>query len=134
LIPLLESGGIDYCFLYKSNAEQYGVDYIELPDEINLGSPEYDELYQKVQIKFEHQRFGSVSLIRDGKTIYYGLTIPNNAPNPDLAVAMAKFILSGDGKVLFEEMNHPVYETSFSDNVTALPSELVEVVEYDGER
>jgi molybdate/tungstate transport system substrate-binding protein len=131
LVPLLESGGIDYCFLYRSNAEQYGVKYIELPGEINLGSPEYEEWYRQVQIKFEHQRFGSVGLTRDGKTIYYGLTIPNNAPNPDLAIDMIEFILSGKGKDIFNEMQHPVYEPAFTDNMSALPQELAVLVENE---
>jgi molybdate/tungstate transport system substrate-binding protein len=131
LVPLLEAGGIDYCFLYRSNAEQYGVDYIELPSEIDLGSPEYDEWYSQVQIKFEHQRFGSVGLTRDGKTIYYGLTIPNNAPNPDLAVDMIEFLLSGKGKDICNEMQHQIYEPAFTDNLSALPKELTELVEKD---
>jgi molybdate/tungstate transport system substrate-binding protein len=131
LVPLLELGGIDYCFLYRSNAEQYGVKYIELPREIDLSSPEYEEWYQQVQIRFEHQRFGSVGLTRDGKTIYYGLSIPNNAPNPDLAIDMIKFILSGKGKGIFNEMQHPIYEPAFTDNMSALPQELTELVETE---
>jgi molybdate/tungstate transport system substrate-binding protein len=131
LLPLLESGGIDYCFLYRSNAEQYGVKYIELPGEINLGSPEYDDVYQQVQIRFEHQRFGSVGLTRDGKTIYYGLTIPNNAPNPDLAIDMVEFLLSGEGKNIFKQLQHPVYEPAFTDNINLLPQELAVLVENE---
>lgn len=125
LVPLLELGGIDYCFLYKSNAEQYGVIYIELPSEINLDSPEYENVYQQVQIKFEHQRFGSVGLTRDGKTIYYGLTIPN------LAIDMVDFLLSGGGKNIFNESQHPVYEPAFTDNIDVLPQELVVLVETE---
>lgn len=131
LVPLLESGGIDYCFLYKSNAEQYGVKYVELPFEVNLGSSEYDDVYQRVQIKFEHQRFGSVGLIRDGKTVYYGLTIPNNAPNPDLAIDMIEFVLSGEGKNVFNNLQHPIYEPSFTDNKAMLPQELAALVETE---
>jgi molybdate/tungstate transport system substrate-binding protein len=131
LVPLLESGGIDYCFLYKSNAEQYGVKYIDLPCEIDLSSPEYEEWYRKVQIKFEHQRFGSVGLTRDGKTIYYGLTIPNNAPKPDLAVDMIEFLLSGEGKNIFNELQHPIYVPAFTDNMAALPQELAVLVENE---
>jgi molybdate/tungstate transport system substrate-binding protein len=131
LVPLLELGGIDYCFLYRSNAEQYGVKYIELPNEINLGSSEYEEWYRQVQIKFEHQRFGSMGLTRDGKTIYYGLSIPNNAPNPDLAIDMIEFLLSGEGKDIFNEMQHPIYEPAFTDNMAALAQELAELVENE---
>ena len=131
LVPLLESGGIDYCFLYRSNAEQYGVKYVELPVEVDLSSPEYDDVYRQVQIKFEHQRFGSVGLTRDGKTIYYGLTIPNNSPNPDLAIDMVEFLLSGEGKNIFNSMQHPVYEPAFTDNINLLPQELAVLVENE---
>ena len=34
LVPLLESGGVDYCFLYLSNAKQYGLNYLELPPDL----------------------------------------------------------------------------------------------------
>jgi molybdate/tungstate transport system substrate-binding protein len=128
LVPLLESGGIDYCFLYRSNAEQYGVKYIELPSEIDLSSPEYEDMYQQVQIKFEHQRFGSVGLTRDGKTIYYGLTIPNNAPNPELAAEFVEYVLSGEGGHIFDSSYHPIYKPSLTDNLQALPERLRSIV------
>ena len=40
LIPLLETGQLDYLFIYKSVAEQHHMPYVALPDNINLGSPE----------------------------------------------------------------------------------------------
>ncbi len=134
LLPLLESGAIDYCFLYLSNAEQYDVEYVELPDEINLGSPQQQEHYEKVQVKFIHQRFGSVGLTRDGKTIYYGLTIPKNAPTPQVAVEFVKYILAGEGNDVFASDWHPIYDPSFTDNLQALPEDLQALVEEDAEQ
>jgi molybdate/tungstate transport system substrate-binding protein len=124
LIPLLEAGSIDYCFLYLSNAEQYGLSYVQLPDEINLGNPQYESYYQQVQVTFGYQRFESIGPNRNGDTIYFGLTIPNNAPHPDLAVEFVNYILSGQGKEIFADCWQPVFSPSFTDNMEALPAGL----------
>jgi molybdate/tungstate transport system substrate-binding protein len=124
LIPLLEAGSIDYCFLYLSNAKQYGLSYVQLPDEINLGNPQYESYYQQVQLTFGYQRFASIGPNRDGDTIYFGLTIPNNAPHPDLAVEFVNYVLSGKGKDIFASCSQPVFSPSFTDNMKALPADL----------
>ena len=124
LISLLETGYLDYCLLYLSNARQYGFNYIELPDEINLGNSESEPTYEQIQVKYDHQRFATVTLDRTGETIYYGLTIPKNAPNPQLAEKFIDFLLNGQGKTDFQNQFHPVYNPSFTDNLEALPTSL----------
>jgi molybdate/tungstate transport system substrate-binding protein len=124
LIPLLESGIIDYCFLYLSNARQQGFKYVELPNEINLGSSAQQDFYEQVRLKFEHQRFASIGLDRNGSTIFYGLTIPKNAPQPQYAAEFVKFILNGEGKNVFDSNWHPIYESSLTDNLQGLPEAL----------
>jgi molybdate/tungstate transport system substrate-binding protein len=124
LIPLLESGAIDYCFLYLSNAKQYGLRYVEFPDQFNLGNPEFESLYQRVTVRFEHQRFASIGLDRIGRTIYYGFTIPSNCVNKDLAVEFAKFLLSENGRAVFEAAWQPVFLPSYTDNKQAVPNAL----------
>ncbi|MGD0979030.1 MAG: tungstate ABC transporter substrate-binding protein WtpA [Candidatus Bathyarchaeia archaeon] len=121
LIPLLQSGSIDYCFLYMSNARQYGLGYVELPDEINLGNHQYEQDYQCVAVTFEQQRFATVNMDREGETVYFGLTIPANARHPDVAVEFVKFVLSQEGKDVFQSCWQPVFEPSFTDNLTAVP-------------
>lgn len=124
LIPLLETGSIDYCFLYLSNAKQYGLRYVEFPDEFNLGNPLFEESYKHVTVKFELQRFATIGLDRPGKTIYYGFTIPNNAVQKDLAVEFAEFLLDGEGRDIFESLWHPVFLPSYTDNMEDVPSSL----------
>jgi molybdate/tungstate transport system substrate-binding protein len=128
LIALLDSGYLDYCLIYLSNAKQYGFNYIELPDEINMGSLEHESIYERVQVVYEHQRFATISLDRVGETIYYGLTIPKNAPNIDLAETFVTFLLNGQGKDDFESAYHPVFNPSFTDNLQALPASLQSMV------
>ena len=128
LIALLETGYLDYCFLYLSNAQQYGFNYIELPNEINLGNSAYENTYEQIQVKYDHQRFATVTLDRTGETIYYGLTIPNNAPNPKLAEEFIRFLLDGQGKNDFENQHHPVFSPSYTDNLQAVPQSLRSLV------
>jgi len=124
LIPLLQAGSIDYSFLYQSNAEQYGLRYIELPDEINLGSQQCEGNYEQVSVMFEEQRFATVNLDRTGEPIYFGLTIPANAPHPELAAEFVKFILGQEGNKVFQSCWQPVFEPAYTDNLTAVPSIL----------
>lgn len=128
LISLLETGYLDYSLIYLSNARQYGFNYIELPDEINLGNPACESVYEKIQVKYDHQRFATVTLDRTGETIYYGLTIPNNAPNPDLAEKFIEFLLDGQGKTDFENQYQTVFSPSYTDNLAAVPQSLRHLV------
>jgi molybdate/tungstate transport system substrate-binding protein len=128
LIALLQTGYLDYCFMYVSNARQYGFNYVELPNEINLASPQQQSNYERVQVVYDHQRFATVTLDRTGETIYYGLTIPANAPNPDLAAKFIQFILNEQGKSDFELSYHPIFSPSYTDNFSAVPASLKSLV------
>jgi molybdate/tungstate transport system substrate-binding protein len=128
LIPLLEAGSIDYCFLYLSNAKQYGFSYVQLPDKINLGNPQYESYYRQVQVTFGYARFASIGLNRNGDTIYFGLTIPNNAPHQSLAIEFVSYVLNGGGKQIFDSWWQPVFSPSFTDNMKALPAGLRSLV------
>ena len=131
IIPLLQSGAIDYAFLYKSNAEQQNLNYIELPNEINLGDPDYDAYYSGAQVRFQHVRFQSIGLDRLGKTIYYGLTISETAENPDDAVLLSEYIIGGEGKQVFESLYHRIYEPAYTDNLHSVPEILRQYLAED---
>jgi molybdate/tungstate transport system substrate-binding protein len=124
LIALLQAGNLDYCFMYLSNAKQYGFNYVALPDQINLSSPQYKSNYERIQVVYSHERFATITLDRTGETIYYGLTIPADAPNPALAEKFIQYLLDGQGKADFDACYHPVFEPSYSDNLAAVPSSL----------
>jgi molybdate/tungstate transport system substrate-binding protein len=121
LIPLLQTGSIDYCFLYLSSARQYGFSYVQFPVQMNLGNPQYESSYEQVHVEFSHQRFATIGLDRDGKTIYYGFTIPENSPSPDLAVEFAEYLMSEKGKGIFASCYQPIFQPALSDNVAAIP-------------
>ncbi|WP_297523754.1 tungstate ABC transporter substrate-binding protein WtpA [Thermococcus sp.] len=100
LTGLVESGSLDYFFIYKSVAEQHHLRYITLPDEINLGDFGKADYYARVSITL-----GSTGKTVRAKPIVYGVTVLKDAPHRDLALKFLKFWLGKEGKEVFEE-NH----------------------------
>jgi len=101
LIALLETGAIDYAFEYRSVAIQHGLRYVELPSQIDLSDPRFDEEYGKVHIYLFHGTDGQREV--RGKSIIYGLTIPKCAENRDLAIKFVNLLLSDEGREIFEK-------------------------------
>ncbi|MFY9193765.1 MAG: tungstate ABC transporter substrate-binding protein WtpA [Methanoculleus sp.] len=93
LLSLLDAGGIDYAFEYRSVAEDHRLRWIDLPPQINLGSAEHADDYRKVHVTLGFQRFQSIGSERMGLPIVYAMTIPTNAPNPDEARMFVDFVL-----------------------------------------
>lgn len=96
LLALLEKNALDYIFLYRSVAEQHGLEYVELPDELNLKNPELNEWYAQAKTEVRGIRPGE-KITETGEAMVYGITIPRKTGNQELAEAFVKFFLSADG-------------------------------------
>lgn len=109
LSALLESGELDYLFLYKSVAIQHGLKYIQLPDSINLSNPDLNTYYEKASIELGGKTKGGV-IVHKGGAITYGLCIPKNALNKELALDFTSFILSKEKgmKIIEEQGQNPL--------------------------
>jgi len=129
LLFLLDSGEIDYAFEYRSVAEQLGYSFLELPPEIDLSSENYSESYGSVRVKMDFQRFGSVQPEFTGEPIIYGVTIPNNAPHPNIAAEFVNFLISAQGQAILAEDDQPPISPARADNPDALPDELKELLQ-----
>ncbi len=66
LLANLKMNNIDMAFLYKNMAINHNLKFIELPDKINLGSFEYEDFYNKVEISVGDRKY-------KGRTILYGI-------------------------------------------------------------
>ncbi len=101
LVALIEEGGLDYAFEYRSVAIQHKLMFVDLPDKIDLSQPSYTNFY------------GKVSLIRadgkkcTGKPVVYGLTVPKNSLRPSLGLKLVKFILSNKGRKILDDCGQP---------------------------
>ncbi len=94
LLSLLEAGGIDYAFEYKSVAEEHGLRYLSLPVEIDLSSPAYAGLYDDVSVTLGFPRFSSIGSERTGRPIVYGITVPTTATHPKEGEKFAQFVIA----------------------------------------
>jgi molybdate/tungstate transport system substrate-binding protein len=124
LIALLESGDIDYAFEYESVIKQHGLDYVALPDQLNMGDPDLDSYYTSTEVHLDFQRFSTVVPEFKGATIGYGVTIPSNAPHPELAEDFVAFLLGPRGQDIMRANEHPSLEVPRADGFEWMPEGL----------
>ncbi len=128
LLALLETGAIDYAFLYRSVAQQHGLEYLVLPPEINLKDADLADLYASVSVKLPGKTPGQTRTLH-GEPIVFGLTIPSNAPNPELAVSfVAHFLDSERGLATLDELGQPPMKPSSAYGYPNIPDELKMIV------
>ena len=128
LLALLQSGDLDYAFEYESVARQHGLEFLPLSPEIDLSDKAYQDNYERVRVSLDFQRFASVNPEFEGQAIAYGLTIPANAPHPDLAVEFIQFLVGPEGQAIMAENRHPMILPPVADNKDALPTALQALV------
>jgi len=118
LSSALEMGEIDYFYIYRSVAVQHGFEFVELPPQIDLGSMEYSDMYSKVKVELAN---GNVV---EGTPIVYGITIPKNAQQPELAVEFVKLLLGEEGQAIFMDNGQPPIVPAITSDVDAVPEGL----------
>jgi molybdate/tungstate transport system substrate-binding protein len=123
-IALLESGDVDYAFEYESVIQQHKLNFIKLPDAVNLGSEQFAKQYGQVQVRLDFKRFASVKPEFNGDFIGYGLTIPSNAPHPAQAEDFITFLLGPKGRAIMQGDYHPLFASPQADHYDAIPSAL----------
>ena len=109
LISLLQTGNMDYAWEYLSVAVQHKLRYIVLPDEMNLGNYKYDPIYEKAVVRVTGKKPGTYMEMK-GKSCTYGITLIENAPNREAAVAFLAYMLDPEGGLkILEEMGQPPF-------------------------
>ncbi|MFO7987587.1 MAG: tungstate ABC transporter substrate-binding protein WtpA [Desulfatiglandaceae bacterium] len=96
LVSLLQTGNMDYAWEYRSVAVQHDLNYVTLPDQINLGNYEYDTFYARAVVRVTGKKPGTFMDIR-GKSCTYGVTLIKAAPNREAAVAFLTYMLDPEG-------------------------------------
>jgi len=126
LLPLLETHAIDYLFLYRSVADQHGLSSLGLPDEINLKSPDFAERYSAARVEVSGRNPGE-TVVKTGAPMVYGVTIPSNAANPELAITFVRFLLdANEGMAVMEHNGQPSIVPAATDTYDRLPEALKE--------
>jgi len=124
LLALLETGNIDYIFIYRSVALQHKLKYITLPQEINLGNKDFADKYASVKVEVKGKKPGE-KLTQSGEAMVYGFTIPTNTPNGKAAEAFAAFLMdSKKGLKIMEKNGQPPLVKSIVKDYDKLPEVL----------
>ena len=118
LSSALEIGEIDYFYIYRSVAVQHGFKFVELPPQIDLSSVEYADGYNTVKVRTAD---GKIVI---GTPIVYGITIPDNAMQPELGVEFIKLLLSEDGQNVFIDNGQPPIVPAVTNDAEKVPAEL----------
>lgn len=96
LLPALQSGQIDYLGIYRSDALQHHLRFVDLPAQIDLADPAQAAAYATVSVP-------TSSGPRPGKPIIYALTVPTNAPNPAVGQQFVEFVLGPAGQKIMND-------------------------------
>jgi len=118
LSSALEIGEIDYFYIYRSVAVQHGFKFVELPPQIDLSSVDYADEYNTVRVRTADDK------IVVGTPIVYGITIPDNAMQPELGIEFVKLLLSTEGQNVFINNGQPPIVPAVTNDAENVPAEL----------
>jgi molybdate/tungstate transport system substrate-binding protein len=124
VIALLQSGDVDFAFEYESVIQQDGLQWIPLPDSLNMGSTKMAEAYTHVSVLLDFQRFAKIKPLFTGEQIGYGITIPTNAPHPTEAEQFIAFLLGPDGRKIMEANHQPEFDPVIAVDSQNMPKSL----------
>jgi len=113
LTALLQLGELDYIWTYVSIARTNGFRWLDLPPEVNLSDPAQAATYAEARVVLPGATRASDSVEFRGEPIVYALTIPRNAPHPEVAEAFVRFVYSTAGqRILADAGLQPVVPPS----------------------
>ncbi len=117
LLGALQSGQIDYLAIYKSDALQHKLKYLDLPSDINLSDASKANEYSQAKVQTKNGELTA-------RPIIYALTIPTNAPHSDWAEKLAQFILGPDGQKAMANAGFTVLSPDLASDPGLLPRAL----------
>ncbi len=121
LVAALESGQLDYLAIYRSDALQHHLQFIDLPAAINLSDPAFSADYAEA---VAHTKNGDLK----GKPIIYAVTIPTNAEHPAQAVRFVAFLLGPEGRAIMARNGFGTMEKAYATGVDQMPEGLRDMV------
>jgi molybdate/tungstate transport system substrate-binding protein len=112
-VALLQAGELDYVWTYENLAALMLLQYLELPDAVNLGNAADSLGYARASTRVLGKRAGDTITIR-GRPIMFGVSVPRAAAHASLAERFIAFLLSPDGRRIlrrthFDALDEPVF-------------------------
>jgi len=122
LISALQLGQIDYLAIYRSDALQHHLKFIDLPGKINLSDPAQATYYQQGIV---HTKNGDLA----GKPIVYAVTMVNGSTNAGVAEKYVALLLGPQGQAVMKNNGFGEFNPAFAVHVEAMPAGLKKLVE-----
>jgi molybdate/tungstate transport system substrate-binding protein len=123
LVQMVQAGGLDYAWEYRSVAVQNNLEFIELPEEIDLSSIDFAENYATVRTEAKK---GDGTTLYAGSAIVYGVTVPKISEHPDLGVEFVEMLIGATGQEILERDGQPPIVPA--DGYGSVPADLKSLV------
>jgi molybdate/tungstate transport system substrate-binding protein len=119
----LASGELDAMLIYGTIAQQLGLPFIQLPEEIDLSNPALAERYRTARYT---NPLGQTFF---GTPAVYSITILNNAPHPAAAEAFVATVLSDAGRTALAHHGFLPVSVRVGGAAAAVPSGLQPLIQ-----
>jgi molybdate/tungstate transport system substrate-binding protein len=123
ILSRLQAGQMDASSAYLPEAIQDHINYIQLPNSINMGDPADAKLYAT-----EHLKIANGQTVT-GTPIEVYLTTVNGTPDPSAAASFAAFTLSKQGRQTFRKMGYTLTPLKIWGNQADIPTAVQRVVQ-----
>jgi molybdate/tungstate transport system substrate-binding protein len=121
LISALQLGQIDYLAIYRSDALQHHLKFVDLPAKINLSDPAEAAYYQQ---GIAHTKNGDLA----GNPIVYAITIVNGSKNADAAEKYVALLLGPEGQAVMKNNGFGEFNPAYAVHTEDMPAELRKMV------
>ncbi len=121
LISALQLGQIDYLAIYRSDALQHHLKFIDLPAKIDLSDPADSADYKQ---GIAHTKNGDLA----GNPIVYAITIVSGSKNADMAEKYVALLLGPEGQAVMKDNGFGAFSPAYAVNAEAMPAELQKMV------
>jgi molybdate/tungstate transport system substrate-binding protein len=122
LISALQLGQIDYLAIYRSDALQHRLKFIDLPARIDLSDPAQSAYYKN---GVAHTKNGNLA----GTPIVYAATLVDGSKNTAMAVTYLALLLGPQGQAAMKANGFGTFSPAYAVHTDAMPPELKKLVE-----
>lgn len=122
LISALQLGQIDYLAIYRSDALQHHLKFVDLPAQINLSDPAGSADYKQ---GIAHTKNGDLA----GTPIVYAITIIDDSKNADAAEKYVALLLGPEGDAVMKDNGFGEFSPAYAVHAEAMPEGLRKTVQ-----
>ncbi|HEX8850066.1 MAG TPA: extracellular solute-binding protein [Gemmatimonadaceae bacterium] len=97
LVALLQTGALDYAFLYETSARAAKLRYVTLGPDVDLSDENRAAIYGDVAVRIPGKAPGSEIEVR-GAPIRYALSVPGAAAHFQGGMRLVNYLISDDGR------------------------------------